>query len=106
MITLEENMKVDFVIIQFNFINSYIYEIVAVFIYGKNTENIKLILSKINYPDIIGYLVSFGIVKDIRLVDDIVYLSLSVKTNDGNNKKIIEKMKLEIVYQKNLIFQI
>ena len=56
----------------------------------KNTENIKLILSKINYPGYNRDIVSFGIVKEIRLVDDIVYLSLSVKTNDGNNKKIIE----------------
>ena len=56
----------------------------------KNTENIKLILSKINYPGFNRDIVSFGIVKDIRLVDDNVYLSLSVKTNDENNKKIIE----------------
>ena len=56
----------------------------------KNTENIKLILSKINYPGYNRDIVSFGIVKDIRLVDNNVYLSLSVKTNDENNKKIIE----------------
>ena len=56
----------------------------------KNIENIKSILSTIKYPGFNRDIVSFGIIKDIKIVENTVYISISVKTNDDDNKKIIE----------------
>ena len=55
-----------------------------------NIEKIKSILSEINYPGFNRDIISFGILKDVKIIENSVYISLSVKTDDENNKTRIE----------------
>ena len=52
-------------------------------------EKIKAVLSKIQYPGLNRDIVSFGMIKDIRIVENDLYIVLSINTENEDNKELI-----------------
>ena len=63
-------------------------------------ENIKKVLTQVKFPGYNRDIISFGLVKDLKIIKDTLYISLSVKTDDKNNKKLIEG-EIESVIKEN-----
>ena len=63
-------------------------------------ENIKKVLTQVKFPGYNRDIISFGLVKDLKIIKDALYISLSVKTDDENNKKLI-KNEIESVIKEN-----
>ena len=52
-------------------------------------DNITDVLKEIKYPGFSRDIVSFGIVKDIKIVKDDLYIVLSIDTENQKNKELI-----------------
>ena len=68
----------------------------------KLIDKISQVLKTIKYPGFSRDIVSFGIIKKIKINDDILFIDISLETNNNANKEIIRN---EILQKININFQ-
>ena len=68
----------------------------------KLIDKISEVLKTIKYPGFSRDIVSFGIIKKIKINDDVLFIDISLETNNNANKEIIRD---EIFQKININFQ-
>ena len=58
-------------------------------------ENIKKVLTQVKFPGYNRDIISFGLVKDLKIIKDTLYISVSVKTDDKIIKNLL-RVKLKV----------